>query len=151
MPYSIQTGTTEGDIATARISVEQLKQLTSEDGASVVQAVVDAAIADADALIDSYCGKQYVVPFNPVPTRVKALSADIATFHLFKKRAMLFVGEIPEAYRDMYDDAIAFLKDVATGKAVIDGAIKPTVNTARTGGSFQSDERTFTKDALDKL
>ena len=151
MPYSTQNGATDGDIAPGRISVDQLKQLTSEDGLTVVQKVVDDAIADADADVDSYCGRRYTVPFNPVPGKVKSLSADLAVYNLFEKRAMQTGGEVPPAYRKTYEDAISFLKDVANGKAVIDGAVVPPENPKRTGGSFNANDRVFSKDSLDKL
>lgn len=37
--------------------------------------VVDAAIATADAVIDSYTGHRYGVPLSPVPTVISALSS----------------------------------------------------------------------------
>lgn len=151
MGYCVQNGSDDGDIAPARISVEQLKQLTSEDGMSVVQKVIDAAINEADSDIDGYAAKRYVVPFSPVPSKVKNLSADLATFNLFKKRAILFGGEIPKAYRDMRDDAANFLKDVSTGKALLDGAVMPTENAKRIGGSFQTGKRVFAPGSVNKL
>jgi phage gp36-like protein len=151
MAYCTQTGDTAGDIAPAKISIVQLKKLTSEDGTSVVQSVVDAAIADAGADIDSYAGRRYVVPFSPVPAKVKQLAVALAVYNLHEKRLAVFGGKIPESIRAMYDDAIAFLKDVAKGLAVIDGAVTPTASTARTGGSFQANDRTFTKDSMDDL
>ena len=151
MGYCTQTGSAAGDIAPVKISVDQLMQLTSEDGLSVVQTVVDAAIAEADSDIDSYAGRRYVVPFTTVPAKVKQLSVAIAIYKLHEKRIGTFAGDIPTSIRNMYEDAIAFLKDVAKGNAVIDGAVTPTVNTKRTGGKFTSNPRVFSKDSLDKL
>ena len=151
MAYCTQTGDTAGDIAPAKISIDQLKQLTSEDGLTVVQSVVDGAIAEADSDIDSYAGRRYVVPFNPVPAKVKQLSVAIAVYKLYEKRIGVLGGEISESIRDMYDHAMAFLKDVAKGNAVIDGAVMPTENTKRTGGSFSANDRVFGKDSMDQL
>lgn len=151
MAYCTQNGSNAGDIAPAKISIEQLKQITSEDGLSVVQSVVDAAIAEADADIDSYAGRHYVVPFNPVPAKIKQLSVAITVYKLYEKRIALFGGELSKSIRDMYDDAMSFLKDVSKGTAVIDGAVTPTENTRRTGGFVENSTRVFSQDSLDKL
>lgn len=151
MAYCIQNGSNAGDIAPAKISIDQLKQITSEDSLSVVQGVVDAAIAEADSDIDSYAGRRYAVPFNPVPAKVKQLSVAIAVYKLFEKRINQLGGEIPESTRDMYDDAMSFLKDVSKGNAVIDGAISPPANTKNTGGYVQNSTRVFGQESLDKL
>jgi phage gp36-like protein len=149
--YCTQNGSTDGDICPARVSLYQLQRLTSEAGDAIIQSVIDKAIEAADDEINSYCGKKYVVPFDPVPTRVKNLSADIAVYKLYLKRTQALGGEVLKSIRDSYTDAIAFLKDVAAGRAVIDGAVKPTVNTTRTGGSFHANDRVFGKDSLDQL
>jgi len=150
MPYCTQSGSNAGDIAPAKISVDQLKQLTSEDGLSVVQSVVDAAIAEADSDIDSYAGRRYTVPFTTVPAKVKQLSVAISVYKLHEKRIQN-LGEMPKSIRDMYDDAIGFLKDVAKGNAVIDGAVVPSDNIKRTGGTFHANDRIFSKDSMDNL
>jgi len=142
---------TQSDISPAKLSTEQLKQLTSEDGLSIVASVVTQAIEEADAEIDSYAGRRYVVPMLPVPAKVKQLSVAIAVFKLFEKRASTFAGEIPNAYRAMYDDAMRFLRDVASGKANIEGATPLSQTHSPHGGSFHSNERVFTKDSLDIL
>jgi phage gp36-like protein len=141
----------QADISPGKLSTTQLKKLTSEDGLTVVDAVVTQAIAEADSDIDSYGGRRYVVPFSPVPAKVKQLSVAIAVYKLHEKRIAVFAGEIPKSIRDMYDDAIAFLKDVSKGNAVIDGAVTPSENTKRTGGSFSANDRVFGKDSLDLL
>jgi len=140
--YCSQDGSSDGDIAPARISIEQLRQLTGDSETIVFQPVVDGAIQSADDLINSYCGKHYNVPFVPIPSRVKNLSADIAVYNLFKKRSMETGGDVPVGYRKLYDDAVSFLKDVATGRALIDGAVKPPSSTANTGGYFHAKKKT---------
>jgi phage gp36-like protein len=154
MGYCTQNGDTPGDIAPTLISIEQLTQLTCDetvDPAVIVQQPIDDAIADADSTVDSYAGRIYAVPFNPVPAKVKQLSRVISTYNLFARRQQVFAGKLPEAIGKMYDDAIAFLKDVSKGVAVIDGAVKPAVNTTRTGGSFHSHKRKFDQHHMDKL
>ena len=150
MGYCTQNGSNAGDISPSKLAVTRLQQLTSEDGLSVVQSVIDQVISEADSDIDSYAGKKYVVPFNPVPAKVKNLSVAIAVYKLHEKRIDALV-EIPKSIRDMYDDAINFLKDVAKGVAVIDGAVSPSANPKTTGGSFNANPRIFGKDSIDRL
>ena len=96
-----------------RIHEDELIQLTDDDDAGAVDAdVVAEAIADADAEIDGYCGKRYTVPFTTVPALVKKYSRDIAIYNLYQRR----LGA-PEQRRRDYDNAIAFLKNVAKGLA----------------------------------
>lgn len=129
-----------------KITDAELAQLTSETGVTD-DAVVTECISEADGEIDSYAGRQYIVPMSPVPDRVRSLSIDISIFRVASRRA-LKLGGINESIRQLYEDAIAFLKDVASGRAVIDGAVKPQANQQRTGGLFKSNDRVFTKDSL---
>lgn len=116
MAYTVKTDILE------QISEAELIQLTDDVGAgSVDDAVVTRAIADADAEIDSYCGSRYTVPLSPVPARVRQLSVDIAVYHLYARRA----GTLPEERKTRYQDAVRFLRDVASGKASILGVDAP--------------------------
>ncbi len=139
--YCTQDGSTDGDIAPARISLEQLRQLTGGSDTIVGTGIADEARRWADDHINSYAGKQYTVPFDPVPSKVRSLSADLATFKLFERIAMNTGGEVPEVYRKMFDNSDAFLKNVAAGKAVIDGAIKPPASPTNTGGYFGANKK----------
>ncbi len=107
MPYS-----TKADILT-EISEDELIGLTDDEGAGIVDdARVTAAIAKADALIDSYCGQVETVPFTTTPAIVKQHSLTISIYFLFSRRSA-----IPEVRSQNYKDAIAHLKDISTGKA----------------------------------
>ena len=83
--------------------------------------VITEAIAKADAEIDSYLGMIYTVPLSVAPARVKALSEDISIYYLYLRRST-----VPEARQKAYDDAIAFLKLLATGKVRLPAATTPT-------------------------
>ena len=48
------------------------------------------------------------------PTRVRALSEDIAIYYLYLRRSA-----VPEARQKAYDDGIAFLKLLAAGKTIL--------------------------------
>lgn len=133
-----------------QMSDEELAQLTSEQGDFVDDLVITAAIADADSLIDSYVGRQYVVPVSPTPARLKNISAMIAVYNLHSRRSAK-LGGVNEAIRTNYEDCISYLKDISVGKAVLDGAVTPARSPSEAGGSFSANERVFNKDSLDGL
>jgi len=136
MAYSTQTDIEE------QISQEELVELTDDSGGGGVSAsVVERAIADADAEIDSYCAVRYSVPFDPVPAIIRKISVDIAIYHLFSRRSVI---KVPEERQKRYDNAIRFLRDVSRGLISL-GADTPSepvtgkVQTTRT-----KDDRVFT-------
>lgn len=105
---------TQPDILSA-LDYDTLVQLTDDhDVNGIVASVVTAAIADADAEIDGYCGRRYSVPFAAVPDIVKKHSVTIAVKNLYARRR----GATGSRRQD-YDDAIAFLKGVAAGKITL--------------------------------
>jgi phage gp36-like protein len=99
------------------IPEREMAELTAESGETPDAEVVSAAIAQADAEIDAYLAVRYVLPLAATPARVKALSLDMAAYHLYSRRSVM-----SETRRDKYKDAVAFLKDVAAGRAEIIGA-----------------------------
>lgn len=105
MPYVTQAELEE------RFGTAELLQIADrDDDESVDTAVVDAAIADADAMIDSYCRALYTVPFDPVPAEIRKVAADIARYNLWDDQAS-------EEVEMRYKNAIAWLKDVSAGRA----------------------------------
>ena len=96
-----------------RFGTDELLQIADrDDDESVDNAVVDAAIADADAMIDSYCRARYGVPFDPVPAEIRKVAADIARYNLWDDQAS-------EEVEMRYKNAIVWLKDVSAGRARI--------------------------------
>jgi phage gp36-like protein len=109
MPYSAKA-----DIQ-KEISDAELIGLTDDAGAGVMDdAKITAAIARADAIIDSYCGQVETVPFVTVPAVIKQHSITIAIYFLFARRSA-----VPEIRRKNYEDAISHLKDIAAAKATV--------------------------------
>ena len=139
---------TQDDILN-QISEDDLIQLTDDDDAGEVDTdKVSRAIDDAEALIDSYCGTKYLVPFSTVPDIIRSQAVEIAIYDLFARR----MGA-PEERKQRYDDAIRFLKDVAGGKASlgVQPPPDPPGDDNYTGGS-QVSVRTkiFDSDTMDK-
>ena len=97
----------------SRVESRLLVQLADEDGDGVADtAVVAAAISDADALIDSYVGSRYTVPFETVPAVIIQMSARLAIYFLKRRRFQTIEEEDSREYRDV----VKFLEAVRDGK-----------------------------------
>jgi len=88
-----------------------LDQLTDQGGSGNRDtAVLDQAIADADALINSYVAKQRAVPLSPVPDVIRKSSQEIAVYLLRAQKRM--VTELEQA---THDSRMRWLEQVAKG------------------------------------
>jgi phage gp36-like protein len=79
-------------------------------------------------MVDSYCRARYQTPLQ-TSDDVKGKTIDIAVYLLFSRRRN---GKNGEIIRQRYDDAIAFLKDVAAGRAQLDQPVGDQPQTADT-------------------
>jgi len=123
-----------------QIDEDVLIQLTDDDNAGVVDTdVVTQKIADADALIDGYCGARYTVPFDPVPALVLKFSVDIAIYNLYGRRK-----GAPEDRRNRFKEAVDFLKGVAVGNNSL-GEDDPDAGETSFELSTNNPDRIFTR------
>ncbi len=99
------------------ISLAELAELTAESGDEPDAAVVAEAIVKAAGEIDSYLAVRYVLPLAATPPQVQSLAVDMALYHLYSRRSVA-----PQVRRQKYDAAVAFLKEVAAGQALVEGA-----------------------------
>ncbi len=97
-----------------RFGTEEILALTDRDGDGTPDsAVVDRAVADAGAEVDSYLEPRYTVPLaDPVPEMVRRVAADITRYRLYDNAPS-------DEVRTRYEDAVAWLKRVSEGKASI--------------------------------
>lgn len=117
MAYCVQA-----DVEIAVGGADKLRQLTDQAGAGTVDVnVLAAAIAEADAELNSYIGHRYAVPLSPVPDIVKLKSAAWAARVL---RRNLYQGVALTDLADAEKLDREWLKGVATG--VISLGIEPT-------------------------
>lgn len=79
----------------------------------VDQALVDRAIADADALIDGYLKVRYALPLASVPRLVKDLSLRIAIYYAHAHVAA-------EKVKRDYEEALTTLKHISQGLIRLD-------------------------------
>lgn len=127
----------------AMIPQTELAALTTESGDVPDSQVVAEAISRADREIDAACGMRYAVPFSPVPERIKTLSVDLAIYHLYSRRAVA-----PEVWRQKYQDALTFLKQVAAGQATLAGLGGEPPASDRQATDFKNAKRLFSRDTL---
>lgn len=140
MPYA-----TKQDLID-RFGEQELIQLTdriNKPASTVNDTVVDTAIADATGVADGYLAKAVKLPLNPIPASVTKVTADIARYFLHGKSAEKD-GPVMTAYLQ----AVAFLRDVADGRAQLTDAGAETP--AAGGGSVRASApaRVFTRDSL---
>ena len=121
----------------------ELAQLSAERGDLPDEEVVTAAIAQADGEIDSYLGARYRVPLSPVPPLVKALSVDLALYHLYSRR-----GAAPSLRQKKYETAMGILKEIASGTTALEGGGGEPPGTSREVASLSSAARVFKRDVL---
>ncbi len=127
------------------ISETELIQLTDDVGLGAVDTTkITAALAAADAEIDAYARVRYTTPLE-TSEKVKQLARDLAIWHLEKRRR-----RIREDTQKAYDLAIAFLRDLAAGRASLD---QPTGGAPQTAAqevlSSEEDDLKFSDDNLE--
>jgi phage gp36-like protein len=118
----------------------KLVQLTAAPGGTVADAaVVTAAIAEADTMIDSYAHKRFAVPFAaPIPSRIVTLSARIAARALRQWRQMPLPTDVDDEKVD-----IDWLKGLAKGE--VDPGVEPS-STPSSMVTDTAEERESTKE-----
>ena len=114
----------QSDLCPLRLTQTELTQLTIDvpsgvpaTDAATTASITAAVLEEASGTVDSYCRARYVTPLQPCDM-VTAKTIDIALYLLFRRRRG---GLQPtEIIRQNYEDAIQFLKDVATSRASLD-------------------------------
>ena len=101
---------TEADLKTrfgAQV-IEELK-LGREGGADPID-VVQVALQDAEEEINGYIGSRYSLPLASAPSNLKRIACDIARYRLYTEDPL-------EHITKLYEEAVSFLKLIATNKA----------------------------------
>ena len=97
----------------SRYGLEELFQLAPGPHGQPDQAKVQRACDDAGDMVDGYIAKRHTLPLSATPRLLVRLSAAIARYDLY-----LGGDRQPtEQVKTERDHAIAFLRDVAMGKA----------------------------------
>lgn len=109
-----------------KIKESELNTLLKDDAGVVQDDYLTEAVKSADNMIDGYLRSAVkTVPLSPVPDIIKQYSYFIATYFLHDR---IQYNDIPDRVKDNYDAAINFLKDVAAGKASLEGVEEEDVD-----------------------
>jgi phage gp36-like protein len=115
MAYSVQA-----DVERRVGGLAKLVQLTAAPGGTVVDAnVLASAIAEADALIDSYAHKRHKTPFSPIPPSITTRSARIAARVLRQWKFSVLSSDADDETIDL-----KWLEDLAKG--LVDPGVEPS-------------------------
>lgn len=100
---------------------------------------IDSAIASACAVADGYIAARYSTPVSSVGSALKSAVLDIARYSLWDNQA-------PDEVRTRFEDALRWLRDVSSGKAVLTdstGAVMTTPSTSSTSSGIAASVRTM--------
>ena len=113
-----------------RFTAAELVQLTDDTRSGQVNAqTVQGCLDEATAQIDSYVRGRYQTPLQTSNTATR-LCRDIAVYLLYSRRPQA----MKETVRLAYEDAVKFLKDIASGAAQLDQPATATVPQTSTAG-----------------
>lgn len=104
----------------ARFSLATMSQLLPVAGSNPPTfdtARADVILGQVSNFMDSYIGVQYILPLNitPTPPQLVDCACDIAYYRMYSARPQNWTQDS----RDRYDDALAYLKDIAAGRATL--------------------------------
>lgn len=127
-----------------RYGEAMLIDLTDRDdppAGAIVSAVIDGAIADADAAIDGYLKGRYALPLTATPPLLRDLAMPIAVYKLHRNIAS-------EKVRQDYDDAMRALREIASGAIRLDVAGAEPEGSGSSGVRATDRAREMTPDNL---
>jgi phage gp36-like protein len=90
----------------------RITALSNPDGDTRDEARLNAALAEATSIVDSYIGQRYRVPLATVPTFLATYTAIIAVWTLANDAL-----SITETEKERYKSTIDHLKRISDGKA----------------------------------
>jgi phage gp36-like protein len=129
---------TQSDLVPVRMTAKDLTELTDDDNTGTINtALVTAILEEASGRVESYCRGRYATPLQ-ASDDVKSLTLDIAVYLLFSRRRETNVGETVQA---RFNQAIAFLKDIAAAKASLDQPATGQPQTSLAGPQISNKDR----------
>lgn len=109
-----------------RVGERELTHLTDFTFTGTIgQTVIDQAILDASNEIDGYLRLRYTLPLLYAPSELIAIACDIVRYRLHRDGGL-------EEIATRYKLAVAHLKDLSVGKAVLPSDVNTAVNNVYT-------------------
>lgn len=136
------TYATESDLI-ERFGLEELAQRTNRvDGLTIDTLVLERALSDAQAEIDSYLATRYMLPLISTPAVLVRVAADLARYQLCGDK-------VPDSVGQRYKDAVSLLKRLASGEVQLAG-ISPVPALGGSGNAvaIRSSQRVFSPSQL---
>lgn len=99
---------------------------------------LDTILADAGSMIDGYLSSRYALPLAAVPSQIGAVACAIARYKLLGDAVTEFAS-------NEYRDAVSWLRDVAKGAVILDGAQAVAGNSPATVVMYSPSERVFSR------
>jgi phage gp36-like protein len=147
VPYATPQDLIDGYGADRILMLAQLPDGT-QDAAKVAR-----ALSGASSVIDGYLSIRYALPLTGIPDVLRDACVSIAVYRLASEP-----GSLAEDMRTRYEDAIAYLKDVARGIAGIGAPTIAQQQAAAAAASpalaspqsvlIEADPRVFTRKTL---
>lgn len=106
----------------------------------IIDTVLNAALADASALIDSFVGRRHAVPLATIPPALVRHACAIAFYDLHR-------GRHSEETRKAFEDAMDYLRNISTGTVVLNIAGNEPASAPAQAVSA-APGRTFNRDTL---
>lgn len=104
-------------------------------------AVVARALGDAAAMIDGYIGSRYALPLAEVPPLLVGISCDLARYALCNDQPT-------ETIATRRDQAVAMLRDIASGKLALPVGETETPAPTSVGVAIIGPGRVFSADTM---
>lgn len=125
-----------------RFGEDEIRQRTDRNlTGEIDEAVANAALDKATALVDTRLRRLYAVPLAEVPIEIRDITAVLARWKLYDDR-------VPESIAKDAEMALSELDRIASGKTVLD--LPPATAGGTTAGLPQAEApaREFTRDTL---
>jgi len=124
---------------------QYLIQLSDDNNDGIADtAIIDEAIAKADAEINARISNRYAVPMNPIPALATQLSITLAISNLYSHRGM----DKPDTVKDDAAAAIKLLDRIGDGRATWGEATEPAADTATLDVRMTSQTRVFNRNNM---
>lgn len=127
----------------SRFGEVEILQLTDRDNTGLINVtVLNQALSDAQAVIDGYLRTSYSLPLPSTPSELVRVCCDFARFFLYDDRVTL-------AVQNRRDEALTWLRDVASGRTTLGLDTTGNVVQAAVGGvKYSANPRQFNADTL---
>lgn len=124
----------------ARFGQEELTELLASGAATSFGAAADDATAIVDSYLESAPRKNVTIPLSPAPQRIIEVAIEIARYKLYGSKAT-------DQVKQRFDDAIDYLKQVASGALAIPGS--SAADEEYVGPHYVSRPRVFSDENLE--